>query len=245
MKIIAHRGSSLIWPENTMFAFEQAHAHGAEGFETDLRLSADEEIILSHDDNLTRVGLPDKTISLMSADEIQQISIPAKSGEHSDKIITLKTLLTRFPEKSYIFDCKITSELLIQKLKSLLADLNFHSQIWFLTWSGEADSLVEKYFPNAPIFPRETITRTWGLRSIFGLGNNVEPANKILSLPAYHLYLPVFQKKQVDAMKTANKTFIGYIVNDEKSYNRCIACGVEGVLTDRPDLISHYLKNSK
>lgn len=244
MKIIAHRGSSLIWPENTIFAFEQAHTHGAEGFETDLRLSSDEEIILSHDDNLARAGFPDKTVSLLTAAEIQEISIPAKSGEHRDKIITLKTLLTRFPEKSYIFDCKITSELLMQKLKSLLAGLNFHNQIWFLTWSAVADALVEKYFPASPIFPRETITRTWGLKSIFGLGNNIEPANTILALPAYYFNFPVFKRKQIDSMKTANKSFIGYIVNDKKSYDRCVACGVEGVLTDRPDLISLYRKRS-
>ena len=245
MKIIAHRGSSLIWPENTMFAFEQAHKHGAEGFETDLRLSADEEIILSHDDNLARMGLPDKTVSLLTAAEIQEISIPAKLRDHNDKLITLKTLLTRFPDKSYIFDCKITSELLMQKLQDLLAELDFHNQIWFLTWSAAADSLVEKYFPDAPTFPRESITRTWGLWSTLGLGSKFEPANKILALPAYHFNLPVFRKKQVETMKTAIKSFIGYIVNDKKSYDRCIACGVEGALTDRPDLIALYRKRSK
>ncbi len=223
-----------------MFAFEQAHLHGAEGFETDLRLSSDEEIILSHDDNLARAGHPNKTISQLSAAEIQEISISSKTGEYRDKIITLQTLLTRFPEKSYIFDCKITSELLMQKLKSLLTDLNFHSQIWFLTWSADADALIEKYFPDTPIFPRESNTRTWGIMSILGLGNNFEPTNKILALPAYYFKLPVFTRKQIEAIKDAKKTFIGYIVNDKKTYDRCCACGVETVLTDRPDLIMKF-----
>lgn len=245
MQIYAHRGSSLIWPENTMFAFEQAHKHGADGLETDLRLSADEEIVLSHDDNLARLGHPDKTISKLPAGEIEKISIPAKTGEHEGKLIRLTTLLCRFPDKSYIFDCKITSERLMQKLKSLLASLNFHDHIWFLTWSAQADRLVEKYFPNAPIFPRESISRKWGLWSILGLGNKFEPDNKVLALPSYHLNLPVFKKSQIENARASGKNFVGYIVNDRKSFDRCIACGIEVVLTDRPDLISGYLQNTQ
>jgi len=223
-----------------MLAFEQADKYGAEGFETDLRLSADEEIILSHDDNLVRFGHPDKIVSQLPASEIQNISIPAKQGKDRDTIITLKSLLTRFPEKSYIFDCKITSELLMQKLKELLKELSFHNQTGFLTWSEKADNLVGQYFPDAPIFPRESITRPWGLWSILGLGNKFEPANEILALPAYHLNLPVFKQGQIAAIKASGKIFIGYIVNDRKSYDRCVKCGVEGVLTDRPDLIAKF-----
>ncbi len=236
MKIIAHRGSSTIWPENTMFAFEQAENVGAEGFETDLRLSADEEIILAHDDNLQRFGLPEKTVSALNAEEVCRIEIPSPDGKHQGRIITLKMLLDRFPEKSYIFDLKITSELLMQKLKLLLKDLNFHNRIWFLTWSQKADDLVARYFPGYACFPRENITRRWGLSSILGMGALVQPTHKILSLPPYFNGLPVFKKKQIARLHADAREFVGYIVNTEKAFRRCCECGVQTILTDRPDL---------
>ena len=55
MKIIAHRGSSAKYPENTLLAFEKALEAGVDGIETDLRLSLDEEVILFHDDDLRRI----------------------------------------------------------------------------------------------------------------------------------------------------------------------------------------------
>ncbi|GIT97979.1 glycerophosphodiester phosphodiesterase [Sulfurovum sp. TSL1] len=55
MKRIAHRGFSAEYPENTLLAFKKALEAGADGIETDLRLSHDEEVILFHDDDLKRI----------------------------------------------------------------------------------------------------------------------------------------------------------------------------------------------
>ena len=104
MEIFAHRGSSLIWPENTMLAFDNAHNAGATGFETDLRLSKDGEIILSHDDNLVRFGQVDRAISELTEKEIGAIEIGSADCQLKDKPISLKSLLRKYPEKDYIFD---------------------------------------------------------------------------------------------------------------------------------------------
>ena len=45
---IAHRGYKALYPENTMAAFEAAVEMGAHALETDLHLSKDGEIVLSH-----------------------------------------------------------------------------------------------------------------------------------------------------------------------------------------------------
>lgn len=52
--VIAHRGASADAPENSLAAFRLAVAQGADGVETDLRVSGDGAIVLSHDDTLTR-----------------------------------------------------------------------------------------------------------------------------------------------------------------------------------------------
>jgi glycerophosphoinositol inositolphosphodiesterase len=52
--IIGHRGASHIAPENTLIAVERAVENGAVGIEIDIRYSKDGELILLHDDTLTR-----------------------------------------------------------------------------------------------------------------------------------------------------------------------------------------------
>ena len=52
--IIAHRGASAHAPENTLAAFRLALANGADGIELDVMLSADQELVVIHDDTLDR-----------------------------------------------------------------------------------------------------------------------------------------------------------------------------------------------
>lgn len=48
-KIIAHRGYSSLYPENTMRSFREAVATGADGIELDVQLSSDGELVIYHD----------------------------------------------------------------------------------------------------------------------------------------------------------------------------------------------------
>ena len=52
--LIAHRGASMLAPENTLAAAELAAVHQALGFETDLRISLDGVPFLMHDETLAR-----------------------------------------------------------------------------------------------------------------------------------------------------------------------------------------------
>lgn len=60
---IGHRGYKAAWPENTMAAFRGAVEVGAHAVETDLHLSADGVVILSHDADLKRCFGVDKAIA--------------------------------------------------------------------------------------------------------------------------------------------------------------------------------------
>lgn len=60
---IAHRGAKASWPENTMAAFRGAVAVGAHALETDVHLSADGVVVLSHDPSLKRCYGVDKKIA--------------------------------------------------------------------------------------------------------------------------------------------------------------------------------------
>lgn len=52
--ICGHRGARSIAPENTLLSMVKAKEHGAHFWETDVRLSKDDELIIFHDDTLER-----------------------------------------------------------------------------------------------------------------------------------------------------------------------------------------------
>jgi glycerophosphoryl diester phosphodiesterase len=56
LRVGGHRGASAVAPENTYAAFEQAVAQGAEYAETDIRRTADGELVLVHDATLDRTS---------------------------------------------------------------------------------------------------------------------------------------------------------------------------------------------
>ena len=54
--IYAHRGASFDHPENTRAAFMAAIKDGADGFECDLRLTKDKQVVIWHDANMMRMA---------------------------------------------------------------------------------------------------------------------------------------------------------------------------------------------
>jgi glycerophosphoryl diester phosphodiesterase len=71
----AHRGARLIEPENTIPAFRSALDQGARGIETDVWLSADDQVVCVHDPVVSR-GLRRRRISSATAAELAEYGIP-------------------------------------------------------------------------------------------------------------------------------------------------------------------------
>ena len=95
MKIIAHRGLSSRYPENTLLAFRKALEAGKDGIETDLRLSADGEVVLFHDKDLARITGAKGSVETSSLQELK--TLDAGEGE---RIPTLDELLMLVDGKS-------------------------------------------------------------------------------------------------------------------------------------------------
>ena len=68
MLVIAHRGASAAFPENTLAAFAGAVAMGSDGVELDVRRTADMALAVSHDD-----ALPDGRVVV----ELRRGDLPA------------------------------------------------------------------------------------------------------------------------------------------------------------------------
>ncbi|MGY4879534.1 glycerophosphodiester phosphodiesterase family protein [Vreelandella aquamarina] len=93
--IIAHRGSSMVAPENTLSAIRQALADGANSVEIDVQLTSDQHVMLYHDTSLQRLtGLP-RNFTELTREELSQLDVGNWFGaEHrGERIPTLADAL--------------------------------------------------------------------------------------------------------------------------------------------------------
>jgi glycerophosphoryl diester phosphodiesterase len=99
--IIAHRGGALESTENTIGAFQRAFRIGADGIETDIRLTRDGTVVVYHDDYFGRVeGLPQaqrtRLVSDMTYAELTaQTLIPVGEDTGGRRVPTLNDLLAQ------------------------------------------------------------------------------------------------------------------------------------------------------
>ena len=73
--VIAHRGSSSVAPENTLAAFAQAIADGADGIEFDVQLAKDGVPVVIHDLNLRRTANRREAIKNLTSTELALIDV--------------------------------------------------------------------------------------------------------------------------------------------------------------------------
>ncbi len=73
--IIGHRGASSVAPENTMAAFREAIAFGADGIEFDVRLTRDGVPVVIHDNNLRRTGGLANRVADLDWSELSKIDV--------------------------------------------------------------------------------------------------------------------------------------------------------------------------
>jgi len=79
MQIIAHRGASAFFKENTLQAFKTAYAMGVNAFETDIQLSKDGFLVLNHDYSINQNPVKEysleelKKFNICTLEELLQI----------------------------------------------------------------------------------------------------------------------------------------------------------------------------
>lgn len=78
VRFFSHRGGRMEFDENTMQAFEASYKAGYRGFETDIRMTKDGELFITHDSNLERTTNGSGVLEEKTADEIK--SLDTKKG---------------------------------------------------------------------------------------------------------------------------------------------------------------------
>lgn len=110
-QIIAHRGYKAKFPENTMSSFEGAVAVGSHAIETDIHLTKDDVVVLSHDATLSRCfDRPEKIIDC-DWSYISSLKTIAEPRQHMPRLADLLEYLAH-PEREEIWvllDIKVST----------------------------------------------------------------------------------------------------------------------------------------
>ena len=96
--IIGHRGASAVAPENTMAAFREAIAVGADGIEFDVRLTLDGVPVVTHDSTLRRTGKLNQRVADLSWQEINKVDVGSWFAPRfaNETVPSLRELFTLF-----------------------------------------------------------------------------------------------------------------------------------------------------
>ncbi|MGB0909355.1 MAG: glycerophosphodiester phosphodiesterase [Nitrospirales bacterium] len=131
--ISAHRGGILGCPVNTIGAFQRAICHGVHQIEFDVRITADEELVIAHDDHVTDAHGKKLMISETTLSEVQALRFkPCKGEDIGQNISTLEEVLTMMPQNIWLnVDIKENNPRVTRLVAEVVAKTNRFHQVIF------------------------------------------------------------------------------------------------------------------
>lgn len=98
IRVFSHRGGRMEHDENTLSAFQASYDAGYRGFETDIRMTKDGELVITHDSRLERT-----TNGVGILEEKSMSEIEAMRTKQNNKILSLNELLSWLDGKSGLY----------------------------------------------------------------------------------------------------------------------------------------------
>ncbi|WP_108821690.1 glycerophosphodiester phosphodiesterase [Dysgonomonas sp. Marseille-P4361] len=98
IRVFSHRGGRMEHDENTLSAFQASYDAGYRGFETDIRMTKDGELVITHDSRLERT-----TNGVGVLEEKNMSEIEAMRTKQNNKILSLNELLSWLDGKSGLY----------------------------------------------------------------------------------------------------------------------------------------------
>lgn len=231
--VTAHRGASGLAPENTMAAMSKAMEIGAEYAELDVQEIADGSLILFHDKTLNRSTNSTGNIWEMRLEDLQGVDAGSWYDEkyRGEPIPTLEAVIDSVYGKMKLnIELKMNGheKQLVERVVELVREKNFVDECVITSFDREAVRKVKQLNPKITtgfIFsemPNENVlTGEFGLLSM----------KKTLVTEDF-----------INKAHKVNKKVHVWTINERDEMSQFISMGVDGIITDRPDVLIELLK---
>lgn len=212
--LLGHRGARHYAPENTIAAFDLCLQHGCDGFEFDVRMSADLFPVIVHDPRLNEVVIAD-----FVAERIFALH---------NTIPQMWQVFERYASTAYLnIELKVVG--LEEKVTELLETYPPQKGFMVSSFLPEAIKAMHAAAPNIPlgyICRRKELLRHWR------------------KLPITHLVLhhTLITAPLVAELKPSGKQLFAWTVNAADEMRRLAALGVDAIISDDTRLLSDVLR---
>lgn len=228
---IAHRGGAGLAAENTLEAFRRSYALGVRYLETDVRQTRDGQLVAFHDAWLSRVTDAPGPLRARSLAELSRL--PVLGG---GPVLALDELLGAFPDACFTLDVKHPA--VIEPLAGLLHDHHgLAARVCVAAargrWLRELRALAGAQLCTALSW-RDLARLRFRADGSYGDAG-------FAHIPLRFGRLPVFRDDLVARAHDAGVRAIVWTVNDTDTMHRLLDHGVDGIITDRPDLLREVL----
>jgi glycerophosphoryl diester phosphodiesterase len=242
--LAAHRGGSLLWPENSLLAFRNALALGADFIEFDVHLSRDGEVVVIHDATLDRTTTGTGPVRDRTLAELTTLRLKDRSGTVTQEPMpTLDevTAVAAQAKRRMLLEIKVdaTKARYPRIEEKVMAILDRHGMV--------ASTVVMSFEP--PTWRRIRELRpevaTCALYSA-GMLRRAGLATELDLLKAAGVGYIGVEYSAVDAAAVAEAQRAGvglgaWTVNDAGDMKRMIEAGVTILITDQPDVAKTLL----
>lgn len=242
MKVVAHRGFSGKYPENTMLAFEKAVEAGCDEIEFDIQLTKDKVIVIFHDESVDRITDGAGYIRDYTFDELRKLNIIASFGDQHgfNTIPSLEEYL------SWVKDENITTNIELktgkyyykeieEKTVAMVKEYQLEDRVIFSSFNYLSLVCCKELAPNIKC-------GVLGFKG--GLGNAGYYVKKY-NFEFYHPGIDDVTDELVEDCKAHGIELNVWTVNDEEDVKKLYDWGCRGVITDYPDRCKQWIESRR
>jgi glycerophosphoryl diester phosphodiesterase len=249
--VMAHRGGRRLWPENTLYAFEQAVELGVDVLEMDLHSTQDGALVVIHDSTVDRTTNGTGAVQEFTLDELQELDAgyewTADDGQsfpfrgRGIRIPTLSDVFAEFPAVRMNIEIKQSEPSIVVPLCRLIRDYGKAQQALIASFDAETIEEFRQVCPEVATGAGEDEIRVLYVLSLARLGRVYSPPAEAQQVPEYQGDIHVVTRAFVDAAHGRNVEVHVWTVNEVQDMQRMLDLGVDGIITDYPDRLMGLL----
>jgi glycerophosphoryl diester phosphodiesterase len=223
--VFAHRGGSALAPENTMAAFDNGLALGADGLELDVHLSSDGRVVVHHDRTLNRTTTLTGPVAARTAAELNRAAVPL-----------LDDVLRRHRDTRVIIELKVNHPTLARAAVDAVRAAGAVDRVCFGGFGTRVLRAVRELEPAiATSGAREEVR--WALYRSWCRWPVKRVAYDGYQVPEWAGSTRVVSPRFVNDAHAAGLGVQVWTVDHVAEAKRLLSYGVDALITDRPDTI--------